>query len=1094
VQNGNGNYLDNSDSRLNVAKEAILATYNNYKNAAQFGLMDLGVSGDSLYSTWVYYMSPLSQPFIFGGSKTSIPSGYSAAVNNPCYNNSSNSCSTIQQVLHNSYNIYGVKSEPYMYIGASSDNVDINDVLYAGYLQFSNNVLSYSFPGYRDVNPSNPFPPNYNLGDYEVGGVSETYPYSTDGLSTTGPTNAGYVPYSEMVWYALRGFGYDANPTNQGNLVSSVQTSTSTQASDWSQYLGPESSNPSNLAIKASAVNNSMAGALGTALDYFSGTNGYTAPPSNNGCTPAGQYVVLVTDGLPTWDLNGHAFPPLGSASGNAYGLTATFSATNQLLSTNDNALQDTINQIAALNAAGIKTYVVGLGAGVDPSINPLAYQSLQAMAVAGGTNTAFPATSAAAVSQDLGVILAQIEAQTLSSTTVAQATTSGSGIGQIFQASFSAPAWTGSLVAETTSVATNPTTGIPALGITSTSWNAAVSANLPIATTAPTSSTNPDLTGVPFTWNSLSTQEQSDLETAWPTLTSSQQSQFTNETAYGGAVLGYIAGSNAYTSAGSDANPVFRSRTTLLGDIIDSDPTYAGAPLSAYLDPTFAAFASQQRANLAAGTMPSMVYVGANDGMLHAFNAATGVQQFAFIPNGGTNGVFQNLYQLSEPTYGNTQHLYYVDGKITVGSVPEKNTNYPGFVPANGGDTWNRVLVSGEGDGGQSVFALNVTNPQSLTNSSAVANAVLWEFTDPNLGYTFGRPVIARIPYLGGTVFAAIFASGYNNSSSTPYLYILNAMNGSELDPPINLCSYDTQTCNSGMPNGAAYPTVASTYGNGVDNYVFLGDLQGNMWQINLAALNPPTGSTSSSPPVSLLFKTQSLSATVNGATVTIPQPITTAPVVTYNPAYPAQPGLFLIFGTGQLLQQSDLRNIQTQSMYGIWVQPGSPTVTLNQLKQQTLAGASSSSGQSIYVATNAAFSLGTQSGGYLGWYFNLPGSGSRLINNPLLYFGKVIATTYQPTPNVCGSGGTSSLLVFNYATGSSFATPSLFLNGLGLFTNSPSTGYGANAVGVNLGAGYAPTPTMLGNNIAVGNKVGTYQTTKGNTHPIYWRLPYAP
>ena len=104
------------------------------------------------------------------------------------------------------------------------------------------------------------------------------------------------------------------------------------------------------------------------------------------------QSVILVTDGLPTQDLNNLAWPPLGSAAGIAYGVTATFNADGSLNTSNDQALKDAITKIAALKTAGINVYVIGMGAGVNSGINPLAQKSLTAMAVAGGTGAYFPA------------------------------------------------------------------------------------------------------------------------------------------------------------------------------------------------------------------------------------------------------------------------------------------------------------------------------------------------------------------------------------------------------------------------------------------------------------------------------------------------------------------------------------------------------------------------------------------------------------------------------------------------------------------------------------------------------------------------------
>jgi type IV pilus assembly protein PilY1 len=1098
----NGNSVDNSPSRLNVAKEAIQQTYAAYSNVIQFGLMDLGVSGNSVSvnNTWVYYMSG-ANGFQFGSSSTA-PSGL-LAVANPCYQSSSNSCSNIKNVLSNyPYNISGTTSQPYLYISATSDDPSINDVLYVppknGSLSTANlpsNILTYG-----GASPANPYPPNYSLQQYNQGGVSEVYPYSTGGLYSTSPTNAGYVPYTPMVWYAQRGFGFYGSVTNNngsplgGNLVTPVASTSSAQITAFSTALAPETSDVNSAEIKADAVNNSVASALQTALNYFTGDS---PPASSNGCTPSGRYIVLVTDGLPTVDLNGNAWPPLGSAAAAGYGVTATFNTDGSLNSTNDQALTDTISQIQALAKQGIKTYVVGLGAGVDPSKNPAAAQTLTAMAVAGGTSNYFPATTPAAAAQQLGVILGQIEAQTLSTTAVASNSTSGTANGYIYQASFQSKSWIGNVTATTVSQQTNPQTGGPQLVLGNLpTWSAQTQltnqsySSRNIATFDPTCNKGAGC-GIPFAWPSntqtgINTTQQGQLETGWNSLTTAQQALFTSSpsstppASYGQAVLGYLQGNTAQQSP----NGPFRSRSGILGDIVDSVPTYVGVPNAGYTDPSYQAFVQQQQTALGNKTMPPMVYVGANDGILHAFNANTGQEQFAFVPN----AVFPNLYLLAQPSYSGNHH-YYADGTPAIGDVPFPDTASTPPVPSV--SDWQTILVAGENNGGNSVYALNITQPQTMTSPSAVANNVLWEFTDPNLGQTYGTPVIARIPYQGQTIYAAIFSSGYNNSTQTPYLYIVNAQTGALLNS-VNLCSYDTGTCSSSQANGASSPAVGSTLGNGTDNRVYIGDLQGNLWRIDLTALNPANGQKNVPTPVTLLFKTQTLPASINGTITNLPQPITTPPLVTLNPNYPAQPGLMVIFGTGQLLQQSDLTNTQVQSVYGIWDKGTGSTVTQSSLVQQTIYTTNIGATQVRLMSKNP-INWSTNSG----WYVNLPATGERMITNMLLYAGQVIFTTYAPTPNVCGAGGSSYLMDFNYATGTSFSSPVFDVNGDGLINSldtviNPPSGYGPNPGGIALGSGFASAPSLTGSFITLsqGNALKSILHQTAGMVPLYWRL----
>ncbi|MHB1698385.1 MAG: pilus assembly protein [bacterium] len=434
---------DNSASRLNVAKAAILDAYNKYANDVQFGLMDYGVSGSpGLYTTWVYYMSG-SGGFTFGTSKTPT------FVPNPCYysnTQSTNSCLQIRTFFQNN-GVSGTFSDPYLYIQDTSDESTINDVLYASQIptNFVTNVGVYNYTPYHC---GSSFISNiytfYNLTNYNQGQINscykETYPnIGRNGNFDTGPTNAGYVPYSPQVWYSERGFGYNNSVTNAGNLVISIATSNLAQQSHFTTALAPETSHSGSFEIKADAVNAPMAGTLASALSYLTGSSLPT--PS----CPGKKYVIFVTDGLPTYGTGGHNWPPIGSAAAAGYGVTATFNSDGSLEGTNDKALLETINEIADLKAQGIDTYVIGLGAGVDPSINPQAAAVLTAMAVAGGTNNFFPATTPQYAANDLGIIVQEIMASGSYTTPVIHQTTTGANkylYYADFEATLTQPLW----------------------------------------------------------------------------------------------------------------------------------------------------------------------------------------------------------------------------------------------------------------------------------------------------------------------------------------------------------------------------------------------------------------------------------------------------------------------------------------------------------------------------------------------------------------------------------------------------------------------------------------------------------------------------
>ena len=416
--NSSGDLADNSASRLNVAKAAIQQVLKDYSNDVEFGLMDYGVTGTpALYTTWVYYMSGPSG-FTFGTSSTA-PSGLTA-VANPCYYSNTQATTSCKQIRSFFGNGVGTFSDPYLYIQDTSDEPSINDVLYDENIH-SNVVFSGPYATHTSTCPkpssSNPDPyTSFNLTDYNNNCILIGYSNASDSNPfPTGPTNAGYVPYSYEVWYSERGFGYDNSLSGGGNLVVSIGSS---NAASFLKPLKPETINPSSPEIKADAVNAPMAGTLASALSYLTGSSIPTV-----GC-PGNKYVIFITDGLPTYGTGGHNWPPLGSAAAAGYGVTATFNSDGSLNTTTDNALSETITAIENLKAQGIETYVIGMGAGVDPSLNPQAAATLKAMAVAGGTNNYFPATTPQDVANDLSIIVKEIMASGSYTTPVIHQTT----------------------------------------------------------------------------------------------------------------------------------------------------------------------------------------------------------------------------------------------------------------------------------------------------------------------------------------------------------------------------------------------------------------------------------------------------------------------------------------------------------------------------------------------------------------------------------------------------------------------------------------------------------------------------------------------
>jgi type IV pilus assembly protein PilY1 len=1035
----NGNLVDNSPSRLNMAKIGLMTVITNFAANTDFALIDYFTSGIIAAPTWVYYMSPAGKNFSVVDSVPTSPAGQ-RAVPNPCYHVpiTSDAISTACQAMASAPGLGGITAHPLLLIGASSDDTAINDVLYD---ISGNGSIGAMCVAYTGPSPATPFPPNYSLLAYETNNpaVLETYSshLGSGGCATqTGPTNAGYVPFSQQVMYVKRGFSYHTSsesagrPANDGVLqgmwsagavpdFTPVTGSVAVMLGKFAPFLKPETNNTSTTEIKSAATQAPTAGLLAGALHYFT----TASLPSTNGCAPT-RYVVLVTDGLPTLDLAGHAWPPLGAASAspppNGYGVTATWNTDGSLATTNDQALQDTITNLLALKAAGIKTYIIGLGAGVTDGGNTQALAAMTAMAIAGGTGQFFPATDPTTLSNDMQVILAAIQAGTQSTATAAVNSTSIHAGSVVYQGQFStgdsAQDWSGNLFAFPVDPATGAVNTSPSVAL----WNAQTlldaqnPSNRIIATWDPT--VGAQGAAMPFEWTS-GTQTHG---IASSTLLGQQLS--TNQLDLSGAdALSFLRGVQSLSQ--SSGGP-YRPRAHVLGDIVDSAPLYLGGASGNFTSTSYASFANS------VATRPAVVYVGANDGMLHAFSALTGAELFAYIPR----GVYSNLESLTERNYASV-HKFYVDGSPVAGDV---------FY----GNAWHTVLAGGESAGGNSIYAIDVTAPQTLTTEALLSSAVLWDFTETaagnNMGNTYSRPAIVNAN-VGALV---LFGNGYNSPAQKPYFYALNAQTGAVVQK-IDLCSKVAAAyCNLNLANGLSSVTAVSLNGDLSSNatLVYAGDLQGNMWRIDISNANPslwtvtvlfqartPTGGTSSTPAVPL-------------------QPITVAPAVTLNPNYPRYVGQMVFFGTGQMFGIPDLASTTVQSVYGIYDNNSVPSTPIMRasLVQQTLTATTINltAGGTLAGRTDSANTVNLLQKN--GWYVDLTlVTGERIVSDPQVDSGAVVVSSVQPATSTCVGGDYSWLNLFNFATG-------------GAFASAPLTLTSQIIEGISLGETYAAAPRV--------------------------------
>jgi type IV pilus assembly protein PilY1 len=639
-------------------------------------------------------------------------------------------------------------------------------------------------------------------------------------------------------------------------------------------------------------------------------------------------------------------------------------------------------------------------------------------------------------------VILAKILAETESTSSATVNTTGLNTNSVVFQPSFDTSDtnqdWTGDIKA----FPINSVTGIVNTG--ALLWSAqaqldAQSAASGWATSRIIATWDPVAgAGIPFRWTAGT--PASGIATS---TTLGQQLAGNTADPSGQHALEYLRGHRVWEIA--NGGP-YRTRTHVLGDVVDSAPLYIGAANGPYQTSSYYAFQATY------GTRAPVLYAGANDGMLHAFSATTGQELFAYIPN----GVFANLEKLTSQFY-NEQHLFYVDSSPQAADVQFSD------------GTWHTVLVGGERGGGSTIFALDVTNPAAITTEAALSSNVLWEFSNANMGLTFSAPTIAQTAYgaSGNNLgFAVFFGNGYNSAAQKPYLFALDPKTGSLLPGmPIDLCSKVAGACNAAKANGLSNVLVVNDLGGlgAAATTVYAGDLQGNLWRVDIRNSNPANWA------VSVLF--QATDSANNR------QPITTTPVVSLNPDFPRLAGTMLYVGTGQMLGIPDLSSVGVQTMYGVYDSGSNASIfTRSNLIQQTLS-ASVINGYSVRSVSGTAVPLPADNGWYVD--FTLL-SGERMVTDPRLDGGAVVVTSVQPSANTCVGGDVAYLMEFNFA-GGAFNSPQFDYTGTGVVTNS------LHAVnGVLLGSVYASAPVFSnyvganGNN-ATGGSVALVTESNG-------------
>jgi type IV pilus assembly protein PilY1 len=513
--------------------------------------------------------------------------------------------------------------------------------------------------------------------------------------------------------------------------------------------------------------------------------------------------------------------------------------------------------------------------------------------------------------------------------------------------------------------------------------------------------------------------------------------------------LMDYIRGDASFEARNLPATAKlrFRNRASKLADIINSSPAVVGPPSRMYTDNAYDAF----RSNPTYVARDTVIYVGSNGGMMHAFDAGLadsggGRELFAYVPS----FIYPKLHELTDLGY---DHEAYVDGPIAEGDV---------YIDG----AWETVILGSGGIGGQGVYALKVTDPGSITTGNPKGLS-LWEFSDQsyheNMGYLLGRPAIARIREADGEPqWVAVFGNGYNSSiddGSAPIgcrdpvsmsydatgdqgeglcgqavLFVVDIATGALVkeyqtgvgrkhDPELDVEEADRhpralglREQGAGRPNGLGAATLIDADGDLVADAAYAGDLFGNVWKFDLRDL--------AKAPVRLFTAKDA-----NGRTQPITAPINIAP-------HPTGKGALLLFGTGFLLgrHEPDFESRMQQTFYGIW-DDGSSTFLDGQLGRAPGANGGSAK---LQVQTFVDLRAGNQDGSnsnvtegrvtsdnsvdwtvQRGWYLDLPypqsgnatspPTAERVTTKAEVRGNRVLFVSTIPADDPCEAGGGS-------------------------------------------------------------------------------------
>ncbi len=665
---------------------------------------------------------------------------------------------------------------------------------------------------------------------------------------------------------------------------------------------------------------------------------------------------------------------------------------------------QHLVNFTVGLGVAGtLAELPSGAQSWPDPTISDAAKIDDLWHAAVNSRGSFFSASDPAAFSSALSDALSKIVARTGSASAVAANSNTLMTNGRVYQAKFSSGDWSGQLLSIPIS-----STGV--LG--ATEWDAGT-VSLASGTITPASRviiTKGSSDGVAFQYANLSGEQKALLD---------KNAAGTVDNC-GAERVAFLRGDAAHEStsgtfacaSGTTVNN-FRTRaTSKLGDIVNSGPLYVGRPDAGHSNVDHAGYSAFR--NDYKDRTP-VVYVGANDGALHGFNACVvgvtsgctaadaGKELLAYIPS----QVYANLSRLTDKNY-NTAHRYFVDSSPMAADV---------YVSAS--SSWKSVLVGGLGGGGQGYYALDITNPKDASKSAPTftvanaANLLLWEFSstdDADMGYSYNLPQTnsltgqaQQIVKMENNQWAVIVGNGYNSTGGKAVLYILFISGGDDGSWTVGT-DYIKLVADTGSGNGLSTPTTFDNNGNGLVDVIYAGDIKGNLWKFDV----------SSAAPANWNVAVSGMPLFAAGAQ----KPIISPPVVSFH----RKGGRLVLFGTGKYLETGDTTNTNTQTVYGIWDNNAAASISAGALVQQVLTDATD---RRTGTTNPISYSTTTK-----GWYINLPASGERVTGVPTLVDGIFLFNTIIPTASPCDFGGRGFVNAIDFLTGGMLAMPAFDTN----------------------------------------------------------------